>query len=114
MGQSCVDIAAPQAKTSKNVMGLEGVTVWLIAGEGESPKSYYLTSTFVADKCEPGKYPREKLANQISGPGRLLKKTLSLTGTPLLELLKKSSANFVNGFGELKDPAAIKGLQGLV
>ena len=113
MGQSCADIPAPQAKTSKNISGLEGVTVWLIAGEGDSPKSYYLAAKFVADKCEANRYPTEKLANQISGPGRLLKKTIPINGTPLLEVLKRYSANFANGFGELKDSFAIKALQAL-
>lgn len=113
MGYSCIDIPAPQAKTSKNILGLEGVTVWLIAGEGDSPKCYYLTSTFIADKCEQNRYIGEKLNNQISGRGRLLKKTIPISETPLLKALKKQSANFVNGFGELKDIMVIKGLQAL-
>ena len=103
MGYSCKDIPTPRVKTSKPVVGLEGATVWLIAGEGEKPKTYYLASRFIIDRSEPAKYLGEKLANEVSGKGTLLKTSVPLAGTAVLEKIKKQSANFVNGFFELRD-----------
>jgi len=114
MGYSCTAIPEPRIKTSKSVAGLEGVTVWLIAGEGKSPKHYYLAARFTARKCEPGLYRGTQLPNQISGDGALFGKSKPITGTSLYALLQRQSANFVNGFFELHDPVAISGLEALV
>ena len=114
MGYSCDAIPEPRVKTSKSVAGLHGVTVWLISGEGKSPKHYYLAAKFLANKCESGLYPSSDLPNQISGPGALFGKSKPIGGTPLHSLLKRQSANFVNGFFELHDPVAISGLERLV
>jgi hypothetical protein len=54
---SCTAIPEPRVKTGKSVSGLEGVTVWLISGEGKKDKSYYLAATFIAKKCELNLYP---------------------------------------------------------
>ncbi|MFI3187359.1 MAG: hypothetical protein QX198_15400 [Methylococcaceae bacterium] len=117
MGYSCIDIPEPRVKTSRPVMGLEGVTVWLVAGEGESPKSYYLTAKFIASRCQTNVDPGAKLSNLIAGDhgdhGSLFKKSISITGTSLLELIQKESANFVRGFYESKDVNIISGLERL-
>ncbi|MGR9000140.1 MAG: hypothetical protein ACU88J_13985, partial [Gammaproteobacteria bacterium] len=64
MRYSCTEIPEPpRVKTSKFVCGLEGVTVWLIAGEGKSPKSYYIAAKFIATNCEPNLYPGTDLPN---------------------------------------------------
>lgn len=114
MGYSCVDILEPRVKTSRPVMGLEGVTVWLVAGEGKSPKSYYLTAKFIASRCQTNVDPGAKLSNLIAGDhGALFKKSISITGTSLLELIQKESANFARGFYESKDVNIISGLERL-
>lgn len=113
MRYSCTEIPVPRVKTSKSVSGLDGVTVWLIAGEGKSPKSYYLAAKFTATKCEPNLYPGTDLPNQISGEGTLFKKGILLNGSTLLKLLQNKSANFVNGFYESRDPTAIAYLEAL-
>jgi len=113
MGYSCTAIPEPRVKTSKPVVGLEGVTVWLIAGEGERPKSYYLTSRFIVEKCEPDKYLGTELPNEIAGTGVLLGTSVCLNATPLLKQLQKQSANFVNGLFELNDPTVIAALKAL-
>jgi hypothetical protein len=113
MGYSCEKIPEPRVKTSKPIDGLEGVTVWLIAGEGKSPKNYYLAARFIVENCEIDKYPGTDLPNQISGPGKLFHKSICLNGTPLLGLLQKQSANFVNGLCELRDPSALAALKAL-
>lgn len=57
MKYSCTDIPEPRVQIRKPVEGLEGVALWLVAGEGESPKSYFLAAAFVASRCEPGSFP---------------------------------------------------------
>lgn len=113
MGYSCVDIPEPHVQTSREVEGLEGVTVWLVAGEGEKPKSYYLAAKFVADRCEANSIPGSKFPHRIAGPGQLFKKSLPLGGKPILEEIRRESANFVRGFYETKDPLVISGLSQL-
>jgi hypothetical protein len=113
MGYSCTTLPTPRLKTSKSVLGHEGATVWLVAGEGKAPKSYFLASRFVIDSCEPNKHPGTRLPNEVSGSGVLLGKSVCIDGTPLFEALRRSSANFVNGYCEIRDPATIAALKRL-
>lgn len=113
MGYSCTDIPYPRVKTRRPVKGLEGATVWLVAGEGKSPKSYYLAAKFIIDKCDPDKHLGTNLPNEISGPGLLLGRSIPLNATPLLAQLQRLSANFVNGLCELRDPSAVAALKAL-
>lgn len=114
MGYSCTAISTPRVVTSKPVSGLEGATVWLVAGEGKTPKSYYLASRFIVDKCSPGKHWGTDLPNEVSGEGDLFGMRISLDASPLLEQLQRASANFVSGFCELRDPSVISALKALV
>lgn len=57
MGYSSATLTEPRIKTKNKVNGLNGVTVWLIAGEGKSPKQYYIASNFIADSCDTNMYP---------------------------------------------------------
>ncbi len=113
MGYSCTAILTPQVRTKNSVSGLTGVKVWLIAGEGERPKSYYLASTFVADQCRPAHFPDPKLPNLIAGAGTNFGLSISISGSSLLELLKSDSANFRRGFYETFDHTVISQLQRL-
>lgn len=113
MGYSCTDIPVPRVKTDKLVIGLEGATVWLVAGEGASPKRYYLTSRFIIDKCEQNKDIGTRLSNEVSGSGVLLGMSVPLNTTSILKQVMRLSANFVNGFFELRDPDAIAALKTL-
>ena len=109
-GYSSTTITEPHVRTSRNVTGLEGVTVWLIAGEGKSPKSYFIAAKFIADKCLLNQYPEEEeLKNGISGKGTLYKLAKPITGTPLIALIKRKTANFI-GFQEITDIKIIDGL----
>jgi len=114
MGYSCTAIPVPQAKTRRAVIGLEGVTVWLIAGEGSTPKVYYLTSCFLIASCQENKYPGSKLPNEVSGEGVLFGKRISLKSFTVLAQLRLATANFVRGFCELHDPKIIADLELLV
>ena len=110
-GCSSTTITKPHVKTGKTVTGLEGVTVWLIAGEGKSPKSYFIAAKFIADKCLLNEHPEEeKLKNGISGKGTLYKLTKPITGTVLIDKIKKESTNFRKGFHEVTDNTIINDL----
>lgn len=103
-------IIMPHAITSRNVTGLEGVTVWLIAGEGKSPKSYFIAAKFIADKCLLNEHPEEKkLKNGISGKGILYRRAKPITGTELIAQIKDKTAN-LRGFKEITDITIINGL----
>ena len=99
--------------TSRSVVGLEGATVWLIAGEGEKPKSYFLAVRFVAGRCDPNSFPSAKFPHLIADTGSLFKKSISLKGMPLLDQVRKESANFLRGFYETKESSIISSLTGL-
>jgi hypothetical protein len=114
IGYSCVTLLSPRVITKKSVVNLEGVTVWLISGEGKSPKSYFLAAKFAANNCEQNKFPGSKLPNQISGPGHLFKLARPINGTSLLRLILERSNNFRNGFHEVADAKIINELMGLI
>jgi len=113
MGYSSTNLIEPQVKTSKKIDGSEGTTIWLIAGEGQSPKSYFHAAKFIAIKCEPDKFSGTRHPNLISGAGKLFKLSLPISDSELLDQLKTSSANFVNGFTQLRDPATIMALEAM-
>lgn len=113
MGYSCTDIPHPRAKTSKRIEELEGSNVWLVAGEGKSPKNYYLGAMFTVTKCETDKYPGTDLPNEVSGPGALFGTRICLNSTSLLIQLRKVSANFISGFCEVRGASEIAALKAL-
>ena len=106
-------LTSPYVITKKSVSNLIGVTVWLIAGEGRSPKSYFLASRFVANKCEQNKSPGTDFPNKISGTGDLYGLSIPISGTKLLALIQEHSNNFRNGFHEVRDEEIIKMLTAL-
>ena len=114
MGYSCTSISDPHVKTKKPVNGLDDVTVWLIAGEGKTPKSYYLASKFIAAHCQTNIFPGTELPNQISGSGKLTGKSIPISKTTLLSLIRTDSANFVRGFYETHNTIIISALQVLL
>jgi hypothetical protein len=89
MGYSCTAITEPHVKTANPVEGLEGVKVWLIAGEGKSPKAFFLAAMFVAEKCETDFYTGTDLPNNISGTGKLFGKSIGIGRNPIYKLIKK-------------------------
>jgi hypothetical protein len=110
----CTNLPYPRVRTKKKVFGLEGSVVWMIAGAGKSPKSYYLVSTFIIDKFEPNKYPGDDLPNEVSGTGRLFGLSILLDQTSILEKLKRQTANFASGFFEINNSAIISEFESLL
>lgn len=113
-GMACGLLPYPRLRTRRNVYGLEGSTVWVVAGVGTSPKRYVLASTFTIERCSSNKYPGDELPNEVSGPGTLLGESVELNGTGLLDDLQRISANFASGLREIKDPSVIAELERLV
>lgn len=113
IGAPCATLPYPRVRTKKPVDGLEGSTVWLIAGVGKSPKSYYVASRFTINKCECDKYLGQALNNEVSGDGHLFGLSIPIDATPLLAELKRQSANFVSGFCQISDPTIISALKAL-
>lgn len=110
IGYSSAALSNPRVITKKPVVNLEGVTVWLIAGEGKTPKSYFLAAKFIANVCEKNKFLGSALPNEISGLGHLFKFSKPISGTGLLEQIRTSSRNFRNGFHEVSDMRIIDSL----
>jgi hypothetical protein len=75
--------------------------------------SLFALTEFVANRCEPNSISGSKFPHLIAGPGRPFKKSMPLSGTSLLERVRKESANFVRSFYETKDSAIISGLSAL-
>ncbi|NBW49860.1 MAG: hypothetical protein EBR49_07160 [Betaproteobacteria bacterium] len=113
MGYSSSAMTEPKVKTSKRIMGLEGAMVWVIAGEGKRPKSYFLASRFIVKRCTYGKYIMSDLPNEISGDGQLFGKSVPLDGLPILGELRRVSANFRKGLFEVADISVIATLRTL-
>jgi len=114
MGYSSTTLTEPRIKTKKKVSGLNGATVWLIAGEGKSPKDYYIASSFIADTCSMGLYPGTEHPNQISGTGTLYKLKIPISGTSVLANIQQETNNFRNGFHEIKDPSLVSALEACI
>lgn len=111
MGYSCRSIPRPQVQTRVDVKGLEGVNVWLIAGEGGSPKTYFLAAHFIAEECQRNSFPSSEFPHLICGRGLLFGYRFPLRETALFRRLQTDSANFVRGFYETHDSNIVAGLK---
>lgn len=94
--------------SSKSIRHLLGQRVWLISGEGDKKKSYYLEYTFIVDGVEEG-------APNIAygATGTRLDPPIPLTGLPWFEDFKRRQQNFSLGVREI-DVLAVDAFQSLV
>lgn len=113
MGHSCADIPDPRVQTARPVSGLEGVTVWLVAGEGQRPKSYFLCAKFLVSQCEANSIRGSEFPNVLRGKGRLFGTSIPLDGTKVLLRIQKESANFARGLFETRDLIVMSALSEL-
>lgn len=93
--------------TDKSVTKVSGNAVWLISGEGKSPKSFYLAAVFKPNRTASGTYDHPKYKNAAYGPGHILGETIELTGLPWFEQMKADQKNFKNGLSEVTDAVII-------
>jgi hypothetical protein len=114
MGYPASQLESPRILTNKSVRNLPGQTVWLISGEGQRQRSYYLAAVFEVDRTFMGSSAYAGFKNSAQGPGLLFGETICLDRLSWFEDLKKKLINFRNGLTELTDDLAVYELQRLV
>jgi putative restriction endonuclease len=89
--------------SSKSLRHLPGNRVWLISGEGKSPKSYFLEYTFVVDAIGAGK------TNVARGrDGFRFDPPIPLNGLAWFKHFQVSQQNFSLGLREIDEPTVIE------
>lgn len=115
MGRSLAEADPLRVGTSRRVDHLPGNAVWMIVGEGESPKTFLLGSVFVVNEIA------EKEGDHLSGGFRRFARGDGYTFHPHVPLnnldwfpdFKKSMASFSLGVHRIADEAHIRALQEL-
>jgi hypothetical protein len=110
MGYSISAMSEPHIFTDKSVKYLPSNTVWLISGEGKSPKTFYLAAAFKPHRTTSGTYDHPDFKNAAYGVGRIFGESIQLNGLPWFEALKADQQNFRNGLFEITDSNIIEAL----
>ena len=111
MGRSLRESDPLTVLSSKPVERLLHNTVWIVVGEGSSPRRYSLGSVFVVDDC--GLSGVDGFKNYARGQGQLIDPPTPLNEQEWFPQLIKTMANFSLGVQELKEPLIIEALIGL-
>jgi hypothetical protein len=111
MGVSASSLSEPKLHTDKSVRNLSSNVVWLISGEGGSPKKFYLAAVFKVNRLSAGTYDHPDFKNSAYGIGHIFGETILLNGLPWFEELKENFQNFRNGLTELTDSTKINELR---
>jgi len=96
--------------TNKTIGDVEGSRVWLLTGKGETPKQFFLVSTFIADNID--RSGREGYKTKVSGTkGRLFPAPfVRLDHRPWFQPFQQEQGNFAFGFQPIGSADAIAGL----
>lgn len=113
MGYSASAMLDPRMFTDKSVRYLSSNAVWLISGEGKSPKTFYLAAVFKPNRTSMGTYDHPSFKNAAYGIGHIFGETIKLNGMPWFETLKAVQHNFKNGLFEVTDSKVIDELRRL-
>jgi hypothetical protein len=93
--------------TKKSTSALPGDVVWIIAGKGQSPKQYFLSSWFLISHVEKADHP--DFLYSIKGEvGAALEPMPLLSGREWFPAFLARAANFSIGFHEIKAPDVIE------
>ena len=111
MGFSASDMAEPYIHTNKSVRNLSSNLVWIISGEGGSPKDFYLAGVFRVKRVAADTYDHPGFKNSAYGDGHIIGETILLNGEAWFESLKASLGNFRNGLSEITDPDVISSIR---
>jgi hypothetical protein len=87
--------------TSKSVDDLSGNTVWVIAGQGSSPKQYTLSSVFIVSDVGEADHPDFK--NFARGDGHRFDPPPEVNDLDWFTELRKKMANFSFGLQEITE-----------
>ena len=111
MGFPASKLESPRIYTSNSVRRLPSQAVWLISGEGSSPKSFYLAAVFKVNRVCAGTYEHPSFENSAHGEGRIFGESICLNGLPWFEALKEEMLNFKNGLAPLQNEVALEELR---
>jgi hypothetical protein len=113
MSYSASKLSEPKLYTDKSVKNLSSSRVWLISGEGTSPKQFYLAAVFKVNRVSTGTFDHPDFKNSAYGNGHIIGEKIELNGLAWFEKLKAKLNNFKNGLTEITDPYLIKELETL-
>jgi hypothetical protein len=111
MGYSASKLTEPKLHTDKSVKNLSSNRVWLISGEGSSPKDFYLSAVFRVNRVSADTFHHPEFKNSAYGEGHIIGEKIRLNGISWFENLKSSLNNFKNGLSEIDDPVIIGELE---
>jgi hypothetical protein len=111
MGYSASKLPEPKMHTDKSVGSLSSNRVWLLSGEGKSPKTFYLAAVFKVNRVSSGTYDHPKFKNSAYGVGHIIGEKIVLNGLLWFEALKSNMNNFRNGLSEITDRTIIAELE---
>jgi hypothetical protein len=98
--------------TGKHVSQLLGDVVWIMAGQGKSPKQYFLSSWFIVSKVTPADHP--DFGFTLSGEeGGAFDPMPQLDQLDWFPAFRQRMANFSIGLTELRQPEIIAALRQL-
>jgi len=96
--------------TSKKISNPIGDIVWIIAGQGSSPKQYYLSSWFVISEVTQADHP--DFGFTLSGKeGGAFDPMPQLDHLDWFPAFRKRMANFSLGLTEIRQPEVVEALR---
>jgi hypothetical protein len=106
MGYPAQDADPMVLYTSKKIAAI-GDTIWIVAGESQRPKQYFLRSQFILSKITPADHPDFGFA--LSGTeGGPIDRPALLNGKPWFDDFFKAMAHFSLGLSEITQSEVIK------
>ena len=111
IGYSASELDEPKLFTRKSVRNLSSNRVWLISGEGTSPKDFYLAAVFKVNRVSAGTFEHPDFENSAFGVGHIIGEKIKLNGLPWFESLKGELSSFKYGLSEITDEKVIKELE---
>jgi len=113
MGYSASSLLDPRAFTNNPVDELPNNALWLISGEGKSPKEFFLAAVFKVYQAKTNCYDHPLFKNAAYGHGHIFGETIRLNGLSWFESFKKSMSNFKYGLCEIEEKDVIVELRKL-
>jgi hypothetical protein len=111
MGYTAAESDPFSVYTSKHFLDPIGDTVWMITGEGKSPKQYYLSSWFVVSEVGPS--DDTDFGYSLSGQGGVLDPMPRLNDLDWFPAFIRRMANFSFGVQEIKQAEVVEALKQL-
>lgn len=114
MGFSVNSLSEPLIYTNKPVGKLSSNIVWVISGEGVSPKLFQLAAVFKVHKVAAGTYEHPDFKNSASGSGIIIKENLLLNHQKWFSNLTQHLRKSRYSLAPIKDGVIVEGLMGIL